>query len=294
MVGVVRDKDSGQPLAGVRIACDKTAEFPVHGFNGIEATTDDQGRYRLGGLPKGHGNHVIAIPSRGQPYLAAGLEIPDTPGLDPVSLDIGLKRGIVIEGRVTDKQTGSPLKAFVSYNAYKDNPHFRAPGFQEARVWGQYQTEPDGSFRVVGLPGRGLIAAMCIGGGKQYLQGIGLPSVVSMGDILPVVPDGMLGHFNVLSEVDLPRDATVFRRDLALESGVTRTVRVVDPDGQPLAGARIRVHPFSGQLEPARTAPSLSSNLCGLTRLDCWSHFMKERSSPAGSKFAGRNRESVS
>ena len=73
-------------------------------------------------------------------------------------------------------------------------------------------------------------------------------------DNLPVVPDGMLGHFNVLSEVDLPKDATTFHRDLALESGVTRTVRVVDPDGRPLAGARIKFHPCVTNLsEPQRT-----------------------------------------
>jgi hypothetical protein len=256
VTGVVKDKETGKPLAGVRIASDRTAEFPVYGFNGIEATTDEHGRYRLVGLPKGHGNQFIAIPAKGQTYLAARVEVPDSPGLDPVSLDIGLKRGIVIEGRVTDKTTGEPLKAYVAYNAYEDNPHLSdAPGFKDARVWGQYQTEPDGSFRVIGLPGRGLIAAMNIGGGKHYLTGVGLPNAISRIDTLPVVPDGMLGHFNVLSEVNPPEAATTFHRDLALESGVTRTVRVVNPEGRPLAGARIKLQPRVSNLsEPQRTA----------------------------------------
>jgi hypothetical protein len=244
VTGVVKDKETGKPLAGVRIASDRTAEFPVYGFNGIETTTDEHGRYRLIGLPKGHGNQFIAIPAKGQPYLAARADVPDSPALDPVSLDIGLKRGIVIEGRVTDKTTGEPLKAYVAYNAYEDNPHLsEAPGFKDARVWGQYQTEPDGSFRVVGLPGRGLIAAMCIGGAKQYLTGMGLPKVLSRIDSLPVVPDRSLGHFNTLSEVDLPMGATTFHHDLALISGVTRTVRVVDSQGRPLTGARIKFQP---------------------------------------------------
>jgi beta-lactamase regulating signal transducer with metallopeptidase domain len=244
VIGVVKDTETGKPLAGVRIASDRTAEFPVYGFNGIEATTDEYGRYRLIGLPKGTGNQFIAIPAKGQPFLAARVEVPDSPGLDPVSLDIGLKRGIVIEGRVTDKTTGEPLKAYVAYNAYEDNPHLsEAPGFKDARVWGQYQTEPDGSFRVVGLPGRGLIAAMCIGGAKQYLTGMGLPKVLSRIDSLPVVPDRSLGHFNTLSEVDPPMGATTFHHDLALISGVTRTVRVVDSQGRPLTGARIKFQP---------------------------------------------------
>ncbi len=244
VTGVVKDKDTGKPLPGVRIASNRTAEFPVYGFNGIETTTDEHGRYRLIGLPKGRGNHVIAIPAKGQPYLAAGVEIVDTPGIGPVSLDIGLKRGIVIEGRVIDKATGEPLKAYVAYNAYEDNPNLsEAPGFTEARVWGQYQTEADGSFRLVGLPGRGLIAAMYIGGGKQYLTGVGLPNAISRIDNLPVVPDGSLGHFNALSEVNVPNGAMAFHHDLALETGVTRTVRVVDPAGRPLAGARIKFQP---------------------------------------------------
>ena len=256
VIGVIKDKDTGEPLAGVRIASDRTAEFPVFGFNGIETTTDERGRYRLIGLPKGRGNQFIAIPTKGQPYLAARAEVPDTPGLDPVSLDIGLKRGIVIEGRVINKTTGEPLKAYVTYNAYEDNPYVSdAPGFTEARVWGQYQTEPDGSFRIVGLPGHGLIAAMYIGGGRQYLTGIGLPKVISNIERLPVVPDGILGHFNTLSEVDLPRAATSFHRDLLLVSGVTRTVRVVDSEGRPLAGARIKLQPRVSNLsEPQRTA----------------------------------------
>ncbi len=147
MIGVVKDKETGKPLAGVRIASDQTAEFPVHGFNGIETTTDDQGRYRLIGLPKGRGNHVVVMPAKGQPYLAAGIEVPDTPGLDPVPLDVGLKRGIVIEGRVTDQKSGKPLKAFVEYNAYSDNPHIAdAPGFDRSDFWGRNTTEADGSL----------------------------------------------------------------------------------------------------------------------------------------------------
>ena len=147
------------------------------------------------------------MPAKGQPYLAAGIEIPDAPGIDPVPLDVGLKRGIVIEGRVTDQKSGEPLKAYVEYNAYRGNPHIaKAPGF-DRRALGRNTTEADGSYRVVGLPGRGLIAAMYIGGGRRYLTGIGVPELRSTIDRLPVVPNGMLGHFNTLSEIDAAEDA---------------------------------------------------------------------------------------
>ena len=130
VTGVVKDINTGEPLAGVRIASNKTADFPIHGFNGIEATTDRDGRYSLVGLPKGKGNKAIVIPAKGQPYLASAIVIPDTPGLDPVVLDVGLKRGIVIEGKVTDRDTGKPVQAIVEYNTFRDNPHLaEAPGF---------------------------------------------------------------------------------------------------------------------------------------------------------------------
>lgn len=69
------------------------------------------------------------------------------------------------------------------------------------------------------------------------MRGTGLPDGRSSDNILPVVPDAMLSHFNAFSELDVPAKSTTFRRDLTLESGASRTVRVVDPEGKPLAGA---------------------------------------------------------
>ena len=236
MYGVVKDKETGKPLAGVRIACNKTAEFPVHGLFGIESTTDEQGRYRLVGMPKGRGNQVIVTPASGQPYLAAGVEIPDTPGLEPVSFDIALKRGVVIEGRVIDKMTGEPLKAFVEYHAYRDNPNLAvALGFDRASVLKRGETNPDGSYRVIGLPGRGLAGGDVRRRSQQYLKGTGVSGAELPGSVLPIVPGGMMWEFNVLSEVDLPSAVTTHHIDLPLVTGLTRTVRVVDPDGRALA-----------------------------------------------------------
>jgi beta-lactamase regulating signal transducer with metallopeptidase domain len=257
--GVVKDKETGQPLVGVRIVCTKTAEYSVYGPSGIEATTDEQGRYRLVGLPKGSGNHSIAIPAGGQPYLASGVEIPNTPGLEPVSLDIALKRGVVIEGRVIDKKTLEPLKAFVEYHSYLDNPNLAdAPGFDRARVEEHVETKPDGSYRVVGLPGHGLLAAAYTGGAKQYLKGMGVPGGDVPGGILPIVPNGMMWEFNLMSEVNLPQATTTFHTDIALETGVTRSVRVVDPDGRALNGARIKLQPHILDLTPPQQTTEFS------------------------------------
>src|SRR5262249_22935744 len=63
IVGVVRDKDTKKPLAGVTIRSLKVANNPTHFFSDhqeiVRTTTDARGRYRLTGMPKGKGNKVL-------------------------------------------------------------------------------------------------------------------------------------------------------------------------------------------------------------------------------------------
>ena len=178
VVGVVTDRDTGRLLSGVHIACFQLADESARLFlHEIEATTDRNGRYRLVGLPKGRGNHVLVLPGNEQPYVRRALEIAESHGLEPVNLDIGLKRGVLIEGRVTDKQTGEPLQADVMYNAFEDNPHLAAaPGYEE--IVPDYvlrdRTGTDGTYRIVGLPGHGVISATFRGKGDGYLTRRGL------------------------------------------------------------------------------------------------------------------------
>ena len=62
VVGLVRDKDTGKPLAGVTIESNKLANDPVAGRNIAQTTTDAEGRYWLTGLPKGKGNQIRPVP----------------------------------------------------------------------------------------------------------------------------------------------------------------------------------------------------------------------------------------
>src|SRR5262249_45748897 len=90
IIGVVRDKDTKQALAGITIFCEKMAHNPVGGQIIVRTTTDAQGHYRLTGMPKGEGNRIRIVPGRDQPYLISYKDVPDSPGLDPVAADVEL------------------------------------------------------------------------------------------------------------------------------------------------------------------------------------------------------------
>ena len=155
IVGVVRDKDTKKPLAGITITA-PTGQHPV-GMGIVRTTTDAQGRYRLSGMPKGEGNRIKAVPGNDQPYLVSLKDVPDSPGLDPVTADIELKRGIWIEGKITDKVTGKPVQQDLSYFAQPDNPNLDAYGYGSDGIT-RAATNEDGSYRLAGMPGPGLVA----------------------------------------------------------------------------------------------------------------------------------------
>src|SRR5205823_4421551 len=94
-------------------------------------------------------------------------DVPGSPGLDPVTVDFELKRGVWIEGKITDKVTGKPVRGAVEYFSLYSNPNLHDyPGFTGTFLIDLsvgVGTKEDGSYRVVGLPGPGLIGVYYIG-----------------------------------------------------------------------------------------------------------------------------------
>src|SRR5262249_37952461 len=173
IVGVVRDRDTGKLLAGVTVQSHRFAGTNTGGDSSVRAVTDKDGRYRLVGMPKGVGNVIVAVPAAGQPYLRSEHEVADPLGLEPVTVDFALKRGVLVKGRVTDKATGRPVLANVTYVVFRDNPrHAEAPGFATDHY---LQTAEDGSFQLVAFPGRGLLAAR--GWNDHYRMGVGTDGI---------------------------------------------------------------------------------------------------------------------
>lgn len=241
--GVVRDKDTNQPLAGFRVESFIIAGAGRFAQTYLHATTDPQGRYRLVGLPKGPGNEMRVLPSPEQPYFASVKRVSDSPGLDPVRLDFELKRGIPVQGRVTDRATGQPVRATVDYFAFITNPNLRqAPGFRGSGHV-QAHTAADGTFHLLALPGRGLLAAKAEPDREaRYLVGAGAEQIAGM-ERSDFVTDPYICNpkmFNSLVEIYPEKGASSVTKDLTLDPGKTVHGSVVGPDGKPLTGASIQ------------------------------------------------------
>ncbi len=139
--GIVRDIDTRKPLAGIMVRGERSLGQPRNGT--CRAITDAQGHYRLLGLPRGREGNVRAVapvdfPLRGYgdckdaslgprdedlPYLPAGIKVGDPGEIGPIRLDINLKRGVWVTGRVIEGDTGKPVRARIEYYVFADNPH---------------------------------------------------------------------------------------------------------------------------------------------------------------------------
>jgi RNA polymerase sigma factor (sigma-70 family) len=236
VVGVVRDKDTGKPIPGAVVKSEALAGNYVHGRDFIRTTADKEGHYRLVGLPKGQGNVIKAAGPDGQPYLSAERSVPDGVGVETVTVDCELKRGVWVEGKVTDKATGKPVTARVEYFVFADNPHLK--DVAGLAVHQSLHTGADGTFRFIGLPGRGLVAAR--GDGDRHLVGVGAEKYekgTGLGTLKTSPPCDSVGY-HTLVEVEVAPGADSVTCRVVLDPGRTLTGTVLGPDGQPLAGAR--------------------------------------------------------
>ncbi len=249
--GVVRDAETKQPMPNVGIWSNTFAGSDFIGTKDLKTTTDEQGRFRLVGLPKGRGNAIIVVPNDDQPYFMQVLTVPDAPGIAPLFVEIALHKGIFIEGKVTDEVNGQPIpKAWMEYFPFLENKYARAtPGFEKdghvpaaSSVQDRYQTKSDGTYRMVGLPGRAIIGVV-VYSEKPYLQGAGSELIQGMDKHgkfptyrNPVGPSKLFPAS--MKEINPPEGTQVAHLDLELFSGAKVRVRVVDPQGRPVTGVQ--------------------------------------------------------
>jgi RNA polymerase sigma factor (sigma-70 family) len=254
IVGTVRDGETGKPIAGVAILAPIPSDLgsqEIPGLPGqslrhyLRATTDAKGRYRLIGLPRNQDHVLFTAPAADQPYLAPVKVASGDAALDSMTVDFTLKRSVVIRGRVTDKATGQPVGAQVEYFAAADNRHVNAADGVRSPI--PVRTAKDGSFSLVGVPGRGLLAARALDGMEdQYLMAAGADriTITRQGYYFLTEPWWCPPNsFNTLVGVNPAVGAGSVVCDLTLDAGRTVTGTLIDPDGKPLTGVSISREP---------------------------------------------------
>ncbi len=233
--GVVRDGKTGQPIKGVSIRAAATLSFTGL-INYVRTITDAGGRYRLMGIAEGAEDRLVAIPPAESAYLSITESITVAAGNAPAPLDLTLKNGVWIQGRVIDANTGEPLDADVEYHAFDDNPHL---GPNRAYEMNGTRTATDGSFRLLGLPGRGFVAAKTFDG--RFVRGVGLAALFKTRNTQEMIHTVYPAFFNadevkVVVGIDPPEEAVNVACELKAATGRTRRGTVLDPDGEQLAG----------------------------------------------------------
>jgi RNA polymerase sigma factor (sigma-70 family) len=247
--GIVTDSVTGQLVPGCRL-------FSSTGYgDGVAALSDARGRYRLEGLPKNGKEFRVSVePPEESEYLGQNVRVYDTDGFAPVRLDVRLGKASAVKGRVLDKQTGKGVQASIRLAPMPNNKLFGTrPEFSRyATDRTVKETDPDGRFRLVTIPGPALVMVQV--GARELLygehlcryrravpdpaykelfrhQGDGSWTIVTAGN-----GTEFLNTENVVKVIDVKNTGET-EVDLFVDPGVTGKITVQGGEGQPLSGA---------------------------------------------------------
>ncbi len=231
--GTVVDRDTGRPVAGAKLETWSDGARPIK--------TDAQGRFRIDGQPRGREN-FLTITVDDQPYIKVVKPLKPQEGLDAARLDITLKRGVWVEGKVTNRATGKPVKAVVVYFPFRDNPGVKDcpdAAFLNNNVSDEveFPTDAQGHFRAVALPGGGILAVQVKEPG--YVTARPLDSKTA-GNVLHAADFSYYMYpYHALVPIDAPAGKTLAIPDITLTPGRTQHIKITAADGRSLAMARI-------------------------------------------------------
>src|SRR5205085_804882 len=72
--------------------------------------------------------------------------------------DVELVKGVVVSGRVIDRQTGKGVQSGIRFAPLAENKNFGKPGFDSYKADRTMQsTDNEGRFRVTTIPGKSLL-----------------------------------------------------------------------------------------------------------------------------------------
>ncbi len=234
--GVVKDADTGEGRSNVVVHLMR----PLG--SDLEVRTDAEGRYEIRGVRKAKSYHLQVLSDPATGYMASEVQANDSPGYQPVTADIRVKKGVIVTGKMIDQTTGKTISGLVRINALKDNPFVnKYPAFESAG-WNSVQlTDANGVFRIVAIPGPMLLMGGPRGTSAMYKRSIVDPKYRQYFNTTPnyVAYYRKDGGFSPISDVfftvlEIKADAKIVEQDIVLERLPAMTVQIQDADGKPL------------------------------------------------------------
>jgi hypothetical protein len=248
-------KPTGSISGRVTIDGKPAAEIPVAAVPGesvnrrevtARARSDSEGRYRLAGLPAGQYQVWAITPgliaAQGYPYFPYYGSIKNiilVPNEDVADVDIKLRRGSVITGRVTNAENKPVVEERVRLELL-DEKGKPVPGAFTSNYDQMYQTDDRGVYRIFGLPpGRYKVSVGYdpttddMMRGRRYLK-----------TYYPATLDAARAAVVELKEAD-----EASKIDIRVQNPLASYAiagRVVDGQGVPIAQAGIRLTAMKG------------------------------------------------
>ncbi len=174
-----------------------------------------------------------------QPYIKVVKPLKQQEVLDTARLDITLKRGVWVEGKVINRATGKPVKAVVVYYPFRDNLGVKEcpdASFLNNNVSDEveFPTDAQGRFRSVALPGGGILAVSVKEPG--YVNDKRLDSKTA-GNVLHIADFSYYMYpYHALVPIDAPVGKTLAIPDITLTPGRTQHIKIAASDGRPVRG----------------------------------------------------------
>jgi hypothetical protein len=257
IAGRVVAADTGRPLKRARVVVSGGGRPHV-------AATDDQGRYRVTGLPAG--SYTVTAAKSGfvdgafgqRRSLRTGSPVELVDAQQATNVDVKLARGGVVTGRVLDEE-GEPLaRAIVTVLRQQ-----YVRGEKQLTPAGGGQTDDRGQYRIFGLPAGDYYVSARAGGIEEILQqaiegtmavdhlveSTGYaptyyPGVITAGDATKL----KLAGSQELTGMDFQVQVVPLARVRGTVAGGSATISLIPEDGGPLGAAASAISAVTGSV----------------------------------------------
>lgn len=227
------------------------------GNNSISANTDESGRFELRGLRRSQDARLFVYGPKDSNLLFRSLEIGLATGQTVVEVEVEMKQGVIVAGRVFDQATGRGVRSSVQFAPLPGNEYAEERG--PVRQLAGNPTDDDGHFRMLVMPGPGVLMAQVQRSPPGFLRAGNPP-----GDIKPVpyrqasfseedskrvliiadaedrsfriagnLPERLMSH-NAVKVIDVAPGSEGATFDLPLDPGKTATIAIEDEQGEPV------------------------------------------------------------